>query len=97
MVIFIRQLISIHPFPDYLAASHHRQGIMTDAVDTLLYDWAIPRMNVHHILLTVFEGNEGSVKLFLRNGFMMKATYQEYKEDKGKIRGAHVLEWDYHE
>jgi len=80
-------------FGNYLAASHHRQGIMTDAVDTLLHDWAIPRMNVCHILLSVFEGNEGSVKLFLRSGFRMKATYQEYKKDKGKIRGAHVLEW----
>jgi len=84
-------------FGDYLAASHHRKGIMTDAVDTMLNDWAIPRMNVRHLLLSVFEGNEGSVKVFLRNGFKMKATYKEYKEDKGKIRGAHVLEWKCYE
>ena len=66
---------------------------MTDAVDTVLHDWAIPRMNVRHLLLIVFEGNVGSVKLFLKTGFKMKATYKEYKEIRGKIRGAHVLEW----
>jgi len=80
---------------DYLAASHHRQGIMTDAVDTVLHDWAIPRMNVRHMLVTVFEGNEGSVKVFLRNGFKIKATYKDYVELKGKIRGVNVLEWKY--
>jgi len=78
-----------------LAASHHRQGIMTDAVDTVLHDWAIPRMNVRHMLVTVFEGNEGSVKVFLRNGFKIKATYKDYVELKGKIRGVNVLEWKY--
>ena len=68
---------------------------MTDAVDTVLHDWAIPRMNVRHMLLTVFEGNEGSVKVFLRNGFKMKATYKDYKEVKRKIRSVHVLKWKY--
>lgn len=82
-------------FGDYLAASHHRQGIMTDAVDTVLHDWAIPRMNVRHILVTVFEGNEGSVKVFLKNGFQMKATYKDYVKAKGRIHGMHVLEWQY--
>jgi len=80
---------------DYLAASHHRQGIMTDAVDTLLHDWAIPRMNVRHMLVIVFEGNNGSVKVFLKNGFKMIATYKDYIEVKGKIRSVHVLEWKY--
>ena len=68
---------------------------MTDAVDTVLHDWAIPRMNVRHMLLAVFEGNVGSVKVFLRNGFKIKATYKDYKEVKGKMRGVHVLEWKY--
>jgi RimJ/RimL family protein N-acetyltransferase len=80
---------------DYLAASHHRQGIMTDAVDTMLQDWAIPRMNVRHMFVSAFEGNEGSVKVFLKNGFKMKATYKDLLEVKGKIRGFHLLEWKY--
>jgi RimJ/RimL family protein N-acetyltransferase len=68
---------------------------MTDAVDTVLHDWAIPRMNVRHILVAVFEGNVGSVKVFLKNGFKMKATYKDHIEVKGKIHTVHVLEWKY--
>ena len=86
-----------HPLPDYLAAGYHRKGIMTDAIDTVLHDWAIPRMNVRHMLLTVFEDNEGSVKVFLRNGFKLKGTYKDHHEVKGKIRGVHLLEWRYSE
>jgi RimJ/RimL family protein N-acetyltransferase len=88
---------NIHPSPDYLAASHHRQGIMSDAVDTVLHNWAIPRMNVRHMLVSMFEGNEGSVKVFLRNGFKMKGTYKDHFEIKGKIRGVYLLEWKYSE
>lgn len=84
-------------FGDYLAASHHHQGIMTDAVDTVLHDWAVPRMNVHHMSVSAFQGNEGSVKVFLRNGFKMKATYKDHYTVKGKIRGLHLLEWKYSE
>ena len=68
---------------------------MTDAVDTVLHEWAIPRMNVRHMLLAVLEGNVGSIKVFLRNGFKMKATYKDHKEVKGKTSGVHVLEWKY--
>jgi len=82
-------------FGDYLAASHHRQGIMTDAVNTVLHDWAIPRMNVRHMLVSAFEGNDGSVKVFLKNGFKMKATYKDHYEVKGKMRGLDFLEWIY--
>ncbi|KAF8808010.1 acyl-CoA N-acyltransferase [Phlegmacium glaucopus] len=80
-------------FGDYLASSHHRRGIMTDAVDTMLHEWAIPRMNVHHMWVSAFEGNEGSVKVFLKNGFKLKARYKEHFEVKGRIRGLVLLEW----
>ncbi|KAF8167484.1 hypothetical protein B0H34DRAFT_682019 [Crassisporium funariophilum] len=76
----------------YLAPSHHRQGIMTDAVDTLLHEWAIPRMGVRHMLVYVFTGNEGSAKVFLKNGFEMKYTSENHYEVKGKMRGLHVFE-----
>lgn len=75
--------------------SHHRQGIMTDAIDTLLHEWAIPRMNVRHLMVGVFTGNEASIKVFLRNGFKMINTYENYKEVRGKMRGLHVMEWRY--
>jgi len=87
------QDISHITLSDYLASSHHRRGIMTDAVDTMFHDWAIPRMNVRHMLVSVFEGNEGSAKVFLRNGFTLKGRYKEHFEVKGKVRGLDLLEW----
>jgi RimJ/RimL family protein N-acetyltransferase len=79
---------------DYLASSHHRQGIMTDALNTLLHDWAIPRMGVRSILVAAFIGNDGSVKVFQRNGFKLVRTIEEFMMVKGKMRGVHVLEWN---
>ena len=66
---------------------------MTDAVDTLLHEWAIPRMNVQHVMVAIFVGNEGNIKVFLRNGFKMINTIENYKEIRGEMRGLHVLEW----
>ena len=66
---------------------------MTDAVDTLLHEWAIPRMNVRHVMVAIFVGNEGSIKVFSRNGFKMLNTIENHKEVRGKMRGLHVMEW----
>lgn len=66
---------------------------MTDAVDTLLHEWAIPRMNVRHVMVAIFLGNEGSIKVFSKNGFKMLNTIENYKEVRGKVRGLHVMEW----
>jgi RimJ/RimL family protein N-acetyltransferase len=55
-------------FADYLAASHHRQGIMSAAVATLLKDWVIPRSNAQVIRTYTMTGNEGSVGVFRKNG-----------------------------
>lgn len=79
---------------DYLGSSHHSQGIMTDAVETLLSNWAVPRMGVHQIIAPVFRGNEGSVKVFQKNGFKLMRTFENYVEVRGEKRDLHVLEWD---
>jgi RimJ/RimL family protein N-acetyltransferase len=78
---------------DWLAPSHHNQGIMTDAVETLLHDWAVPRMRVRHMIASAFEGNMASVKTFTKNGFDMVYTSKNHFEVKGKMQGLHVLEW----
>ena len=83
------------PMADYLAPSHHRQGIMSDAVDTVLHEWAIPRMKVRHMWVSAFTGNEGSVKVFLKNGFKLIKTHEDFFEVKGKRRGLHLMEWRY--
>ncbi|KAF8973919.1 acyl-CoA N-acyltransferase [Flammula alnicola] len=68
---------------DYLAPSHHGQGIMTDAVDTLVHDWAVPRMGVRRILTGAFVGNHGSVRVFEKNGFTLVRTIEDFSVVKG--------------
>ncbi|KDR85590.1 hypothetical protein GALMADRAFT_372482 [Galerina marginata CBS 339.88] len=84
-------------FGDYLIPSHHGKGIMTDAIDTLLHEWAIPRMNVRHVLTGAFIGNHGSVKVFEKNGFVMLRNIEEHSVIRDKMRGMHVLEWRFKE
>ncbi|KAJ7919310.1 acyl-CoA N-acyltransferase [Mycena leptocephala] len=78
---------------DYLAPSHHRQGIMSDAFQTLLRQWAIPRMGVRRMVVTTLAGNKGSVGVFEKNGFKFRKTIEDAIEVRREMRGVHVLEW----
>jgi len=82
-------------FGDYLKPSHHGQGIMTDAVETLLWRWAVPRMGVRRVLVSVFGGNHGSTRVFQKNGFVVTNTLKNYAKVRGKMRDFVVLEWDF--
>lgn len=66
---------------------------MTDALDTLLHDWAIPRMKARHVVVTAFTSNVGSVRVFEKLGFTLRETLDDFEDVKGRIRGYHVLEW----
>lgn len=79
---------------DWLAPSHHGQGIMSDTVDTLIHDWAIPRMKVQRIAVAAFLGNPGSVRVFEKNGFRTRSVVEDAVEVRGKRRGLHILEWE---
>jgi len=68
---------------------------MSDAVGTVLHEWGIPRMNIRHMWVSTFTDNEGSVKVFQRNGFKLIKSIEEHFEVKGKIRGLNLLEWKY--
>lgn len=68
---------------------------MSDAVTTVLQDWGIPRMNIRHMWVTTIAENEASVKVFLKNGFKLINTYEDFFEVKGKVRGLNLLEWKY--
>ena len=68
---------------DYLAPSHHGQGIMSSAVGTLLHEWAIPRMLVSNMRVSVLEGNQGSVRVFEKNGFRVTETLRDCIEFRG--------------
>jgi RimJ/RimL family protein N-acetyltransferase len=80
---------------DYLKPSHHGQGIMTDAIGTLLWRWAVPRMGVRRIIATVFGGNHGSVRVFQKNGFILTKRLENYLEVNGKMRDVLLMEWNF--
>jgi len=70
---------------------------MTAAVRCLMEQWAIPHMGVHKLSVTVHEGNEGSVRVFEKNGFVkgrMLAGYRKRAESKGGgTVGLQILTW----
>lgn len=68
---------------------------MTDVVGTVMREWAIPRMGARRIWANVFRGNEGSVKVFLKNGFSVVRTYADHVSSRGKVHDVHLLEWNY--
>ncbi|KAG6851338.1 hypothetical protein H0H93_005736 [Arthromyces matolae] len=72
---------------------HHGRGIMTDAVRTLMQDWAIPRMGVRHVMGSAFEGNRGSLRVFEKNEFLETRFIENHVELKGRWRNLHVVEW----
>lgn len=78
---------------DYLKPSHHGQGIMTDATETLLWQWAVPRMGVHRVFATTFRGNIASMKVLQKNGFVLTKSLESYLEVRGKMRDFQLLEW----
>jgi RimJ/RimL family protein N-acetyltransferase len=66
---------------------------MSDAFQTLLRQWAIPRMGVRRMVVTTLKGNKGSVGVFEKNGFKFRKTIEDAIEVRGEMRGVHVLEW----
>ena len=79
---------------------------MTLALNTLIKDWAVPNMNVRAIDSSAFEGNYGSVKVFLKNGFsymkdvgndegLVKNCVELPESKGGGVIGIHFLEWRY--
>lgn len=72
---------------------------MTAIVGLLLKVWAVPRMNVRCVRAAVLEGNTGSVRVFEKNGFMLRNTVEDCicMVTKGDYAGGphavHFLEW----
>ncbi|KAG5716468.1 hypothetical protein E4T56_gene15102 [Termitomyces sp. T112] len=77
----------------YIIPNYHGRGIMTDALQTLLWDWAVPRMGVRHIIASAFEGNTGSLRVFQKNGFVSSRFFENHIQTRGQWRNLHVLEW----
>jgi len=72
---------------------------MTAVVGTLLKGWGVPRMNIRCVRVITLEGNIGSVRVFEKNGFVLRKTVQDCLEmvTKGEFIGGlysvHLLEW----
>lgn len=68
---------------------------MSAAVQTLITQWVVPRMNAHLIRCETFAGNAGSVRVFEKCGFTMEGTVdKEFTNPCGaKQSGYHVLLW----
>ncbi|TDL25993.1 acyl-CoA N-acyltransferase [Rickenella mellea] len=86
-------------FGDYLSPSHHGKGIMTAAIKAILYQWAVPRMNAKKAIGTVFKGNIGSIRVFEKNGFVMRGTVKNWGNiPEGRGGGKvdlHFMEWNF--
>ena len=70
---------------------------MTAAVRTIIHEWMIPRMNAHSIRVEMFKGNQGSVRVFEKNGFVLTDTTiadETAVNSMGIVRhGSHVMWW----
>ena len=69
---------------------------MTAAIGTIIKDWMIPRMGVRHIIVDPYVGNQGSVRVFEKNGFVQNGTIEkEWVTNAGiKHVGMHTLSWE---
>ncbi|KAH9950908.1 GNAT domain-containing protein [Amylocystis lapponica] len=81
---------------DYLASSHHGRGIMSAALGALLSLWAVPRMAARRCRVEIFEGNIGSMRVFEKNGFVLKKTlHRAHTNSFGETKdGTHIFWWE---
>lgn len=78
---------------DYLVPSHHGRGIMSAAMGTIMHKWAIPRMGVRYMVGYTFTGNEGSKRVFEKNGFEWQRTLDNGKLVRGEHKTLNYLHW----
>ncbi|KAI9507814.1 GNAT domain-containing protein [Russula earlei] len=77
---------------DYLKPSHHGKGIMTAVVGRLMREWGIPRMNFHCVRAATMNGNTGSVRVFEKNGFVLRRECVDVVT-KGEPSSHRFLDW----
>ncbi|CAG8067967.1 unnamed protein product [Penicillium salamii] len=63
---------------DYLSPTHHGKGIMSRAVQAVIRDWAVPRMNMNHLRGSFVVGNVGSQRVFERNNFEEVGVFKDW-------------------
>lgn len=88
----------IYVCPVWLLPTHHGRGIMTSALRTIITDWAIPWMNVSVLKASAFVGNDRSVAVFTKNGFVLEGTVEKgsavlHEAKGGGRKDIVVLRW----
>ncbi|OQE04274.1 hypothetical protein PENSOL_c001G03409 [Penicillium solitum] len=82
---------------DYLSPTQQSRGVMSVAVRTVIQDWGIPRMNLHHLKSSFFVGNTGSSRVLEKNNFVEIGTFKDWtpaSPNKGRGRmSIVVVEW----
>lgn len=66
---------------------------MTDAVGTLINNLGKPFLGARHLIAMAYVENEGSKKVFLKNGFVPVRRIVNFAEVKGIMRDLCVLEY----
>lgn len=84
----------------WLLPSHHGQGIMSAVLNALIAEWLIPKMNVNILKSSALVGNEGSVRVHQKCGFVLEQTIEKgtkdmasYKFGGGGKRDIYVFKW----
>ncbi|KAH7100480.1 hypothetical protein BKA62DRAFT_620060 [Auriculariales sp. MPI-PUGE-AT-0066] len=83
-------------FGMWLDPAYIGRGVMSAAMNALITQWAIPKMNLQYIAGTPFIGNIGSRRVMEKNGFKwVRDTADGIIEMglNGGRTGLHVLEW----
>ena len=76
--------LSIALGPDF-----HGKGFGKDAMQ-LLINYGFNELNLHRLQLTVFNYNEGAIKLYESLGFKHEGTFREFLQRDGKRHDMHL-------
>lgn len=70
---------------------------MTCAMQTIIYDWGVPYMNMRDLRASAFVDNIGSLKVFEKNGFEQVSTLENWapvsESRGGGWRSIIVVRW----
>lgn len=69
---------------------------MSDAIETIIGDWAVPMMGVRKILIGAMVENGASAKVFIKNGFKLRAVVEnfDYSPHLKRMRDVSFYEWN---
>lgn len=70
---------------------------MNIVLNSIILDWAVPYMNVHHLRTWVFEGDKASLRVFEKSNFKRLHTLENWvlisKSRRIEYRSVILMEW----